>query len=387
MSHSHFSIVGSCRRLIHIHGRIYLTLYDEEETLKVAQHETTNYVVIPPLKTEADKLSAFSLPSLSEVFKFDEMVRNAARKCASKKLVFSAGCSLFIRVRTTFLIGCHLLVSSDIGFEVLYSALERLHQMFDLASANNDIGSSVSSGLRAISRAKAHDWINFKETFETGQGNASSIAMDEYLHYARSDLIPLLLADLIEEADISFCTSSPVNGSVFTIVPNQILLFLTPSTKIPCGRLWYDTNGKREFSAAFYAELMSFLRVTLIIRLDDEEHQDDDIFEKGGTAVCTLEDLGCRDPADRFSLQTISRFVDVCRHAPGPVAVCGDDRLACTLLTAYLLRAGLFADAAEAVSWICIARGAAVAPDYALLRPRTAGGHTLSREAQSLMEF
>ena len=104
-----------------------------------------------------------------------------------------------------------------------------------------------------------------------------------------------------------------------------------------------------------------------------------------GLAVCTLEDLGCTNASERFSLQTISRFVEVCRHARGPVAVCGDDRLACTLLTAYMLRSGLFADAAEAVSWICIARGAAVAPDYALLRPCL--GRKLSREAQSLMDL
>ncbi len=65
--------------------------------------------------------------------------------------------------------------------------------------------------------------------------------------------------------------------------------------------------------------------------------------------------------------------------------MCGDDRLAYTLLTAYLLRSGIFADAAEAVSWICIAQGAAVAPDYALLRP--AAGRKVSRVAQSLMDL
>jgi hypothetical protein len=118
--------------------------------------------------------------------------------------------------------------------------------------------------------------------------------------------------------------------------------------------------------------------------------QDDATLEEHGLALCTLEDLGCTDPSERFSLQTMSRFVEVCRHARGPVAVCGDDRLACTLLTAYLLRSGLFADAAEAVSWISIAQGAAVAPDYALLRPRPAGrqaGHSLSRKVQSLMDL
>ena len=188
---------------------------------------------------------------------------------------------------------------------------------------------------------------------------------------------------------IVVCLCSTANGSVFTIVPEKILMFQTPSCKVPKGRLWYDTKGRREFCASFYAELLAYLGVGLVVRLDEQQHQDDDeAFERHELPVCTLEDLGCRDTRERFSLQTLSRFVDVCRHAPAPVAVCGEDRLACTLLTAYLLRDGLFADADEAVSWISIARGAAVAPDYALLRLRPSGGiAALSRKAQSMIHI
>jgi hypothetical protein len=134
--------------------------------------------------------------------------------------------------------------------------------------------------------------------------------------------------------------------------------------------------------------------VSVVVWLDnlDNRKHDEDAFEEHGLAVCALEDLGCTDASERFSLQTIGRFVDVFRHARGPVAVCGDDRLAFTLLTAYMLRSGLFADAAEAVSWICIARGAVVAPDYSLLHPVPVGGqacHTLSslRKVQSMMDM
>lgn len=178
-----------------------------------------------------------------------------------------------------------------------------------------------------------------------------------------------------------------MNGAVYTIVPNELLLFQNPSSEIVNNHLWADIDGIRHFSPDFYADLLATLGTTIVVILDEPApNTSHAIFERHGLAVCTLEDLGCRDPADRFSLQTISRFVDVCRHAPGPVAVCGDDRLACTLLTAYLLRAGLFADAAEAVSWICIARGAAVAPDYALLRPGGDERPSL-RRALSLMDL
>jgi hypothetical protein len=178
---------------------------------------------------------------------------------------------------------------------------------------------------------------------------------------------------------------SYVNGAIFTIVPGKILFFLSPSSKLKAEEHWCDLDGKRHFGAIYYAELFVDLGIRTVVRLEDADNEENAVFEQYGSAVCTLEDLGCTDPSERFSLQTISRFVEVCRHARGPVAVCGDDRLACTLLTAYMLRSGLFADAAEAVSWICIARGAAVAPDYSLLRP--AGGRKLSREAQSLMDL
>ncbi len=160
---------------------------------------------------------------------------------------------------------------------------------------------------------------------------------------------------------------------------------MSPSSKLKAEEPWCDLDGKRHFGAIYYAELFAYLGIGMIVRLEDADAEENAVFERYGSAVCTLEDLGCTDPSERFSLQTISRFVEVCRHARGPVAVCGDDRLACTLLTAYMLRSGLFADAAEAVSWICIARGAAVAPDYSLLRP--SGGRKLSREAQSLMDL
>ena len=127
--------------------------------------------------------------------------------------------------------------------------------------------------------------------------------------------------------------------------------------------------------------------VSVVVWLDtpDSRKQDHAAFEAHGLAVCTLEDLGCTDSSERFSLQTIGRFVEVCRHARGPVAVCGDDRLACALLTAYMLRSGLFADASEAVAWISIARGGARVPDYALLACQPAD-NSLGRAAHSTMD-
>ena len=169
-----------CRGVIHIHGRIHLTFYDEEEAVKVAQHETSNYVVIPPSSIDTREL----LPSLTQIFRFDEMARITARRNPTQKLIFSAGSDLMIRLHSAFLLGCHAMISHDVDFEGVYPALHRMHDVFESARSD-DHKMSVYNGLRAVCQARKHGWIDFKETFDTGSLNSSSIAMDEYLHYAR----------------------------------------------------------------------------------------------------------------------------------------------------------------------------------------------------------
>ena len=151
---------------------------------------------------------------------------------------------------------------------------------------------------------------------------------------------------------------SAVNGELFAIVPDKIFLFKTPSPLVPDGQDWVNKDGVRHFSPSFYADLFDFLGVRVVVQLDDRAPSyDAAAFERRGVAVCGPEDLGCATPAARFSLQTAGRFADVVRQAGGPVAVHCDDRLAATLIAMHLVRAGLFADPAEAVAWIAIAGG------------------------------
>ena len=180
-----------------------------------------------------------------------------------------------------------------------------------------------------------------------------------------------------------------MNGEIFTIIPDKLLLFKTPSPLVPDGQDWVVVDGIRNFSPAFYVDLFDYLDVGLVVQLDGASYYDAETFEGRGAAVCGLEDLGYGEGRGRFSLQTVGRFVDVVREAGGAVAVHCDDHLAATLLAAHLLRAGLFADPDEAVAWIAVARGAAGAPDYGLLAPApsAAGRERLRRGAQSLADL
>ena len=170
-----------CRVLIHIHGRIHLTLYEQEEALKLAG---SKYLVIPPSKIDVKEF----LPSLTHIFKFDEMARNIARRNPTQKLIFCAGSDSMTRVHTVFLITCHVMISHGADIDEVYPTLDRMHDLLDSARSEYT-GSSVFSGLLSISRAKMNGWIDFRETFDTGPINSYSIAMDEYLHYARCAVI------------------------------------------------------------------------------------------------------------------------------------------------------------------------------------------------------
>jgi hypothetical protein len=179
----------NCRPLIHIFGRIHLTLHDADDATKVAliDSETSNFLIVPRLSNEIQQIEerGFGPSSLTEIFKFDEMICHLERKCPHQKLVMCAGRTYNLQARTAFLVGCHLIISQGIELEESYTALERLHGVFDHVSLSNGGGLSVRSCLSAIHAAKKRDWIDFQERFDTLPNTTQSIQIDEYMHYAR----------------------------------------------------------------------------------------------------------------------------------------------------------------------------------------------------------
>jgi hypothetical protein len=123
-----------------------------------------------------------------------------------------------------------------------------------------------------------------------------------------------------------------------------------------------DTDGERHFSALFYVDLLANMGVRLVVWLSHDIRQRDvATLEEHGLAVCLPEDLrvGCTDPTEPFSLQSIRRFVEICRHAKGPVAVAANTASPAPSSPPTCCAPAFATDAEEAASWICIARGAA----------------------------
>jgi hypothetical protein len=103
---------GRCRPLIHIFGRLHLTLYDADDATKLAliDSETSNFLVIPSMPWEYNDEERIGEPgfgpaSLTEIFKFDEMISHVERMNPSKKLVTCAGQTFMLQAQMPFLWG------------------------------------------------------------------------------------------------------------------------------------------------------------------------------------------------------------------------------------------------------------------------------------------
>ncbi len=188
-------------------------------------------------------------------------------------------------------------------------------------------------------------------------------------------------------------------------MPGEIILFKAPSAVPPSsGALWIDAGGERHFSPAFYADLLSHLGASLVVRCDGSRYDpapfldrgiaveplsrkmdaaDDD--SGGGGGNDSDDDGGGDGDGGGLTFEALDRFLALVDEADGSVALhCGagaaGHSVACALLSAYLLRRRHFGDPLDAVSWLSMARPGAGAP-AAALTAALAGVRGVSRSA------
>ena len=142
-------------------------------------------------------------------------------------------------------------------------------------------------------------------------------------------------------------------------------------------------DGRRQYSADFYAGALHALGVTLVLRLDDADY-DPAPFAARGIRICEKADIippptaeewaaegGGGAPAAPLPAAALRRFVALAQAAGGAVAVHADGRrlpLACTLAAAWLAGVGLFPSPEAAAAWVAIVRGPQAEVDMAALR-------------------
>ena len=118
--------------------------------------------------------------SLEEIYHFDSIMKTFGMRDKSKKLLICTGSEPIQQIRILKLIGCHLILSHEMGFE---AACLAFRPFSDLLQDQCSRSLSFETLLRSVCCAKCLNWINF--TTDYIDSNDQGIMMDEYIHYAR----------------------------------------------------------------------------------------------------------------------------------------------------------------------------------------------------------
>ena len=173
------------RSFTSLHERLYLALYSSEQAERGSRHLLGGKYLIMALETSSNDawISAeFEPSSLEEIYRFDTTMNTAMRRNTEVKVVVSAGAEVKHQMKVIFLLGCHMIMSHGLDSEQTH----RLFASFEEFFAYEKCGQShLISSWRAINRAKAIGWIDFRERFELDQDEPDAIDMEEYIHYSR----------------------------------------------------------------------------------------------------------------------------------------------------------------------------------------------------------
>ena len=173
----------------HVHNQLYLALYDVKQAERMAHHSLKlKYVVVPICSSASnssetwvnDTTDGFIPASLIELYKFDEMANQIARRNADHKLVFSAGRNLQVQMRAAFLIGCHMVMSHGFDADKVFQIFKSFEEFFGCSQVG------ILDCWRALHRAKSAGWVDFQERFDFDSCDETvAINMEEFIHYSR----------------------------------------------------------------------------------------------------------------------------------------------------------------------------------------------------------
>jgi hypothetical protein len=270
------------QHMIKLTSKIWLALSSEQGLLKLKNNLPPEYQIVPfnVIGALVQRVAGCRrLPfSLSDIYSFSDMMQNLSKVGSSVKIV-CAGVNPKEQIAIAFLLGCHLIMWNGLGFEEAYLAFTPLYETVDRNFGNIEF----KCLLRALCCAKCLSWIDFRSDSDGKAMLNGRIEMDEFMHYSRhtrltavSNVFPFEIRFIIASAGA--CTTrfnmicsvcSPLNGSVHTIVPGELLLCDSFDSTLPAtpGRQWRDHDGRRSFSADFYADLLRDLGVRLVVIL------------------------------------------------------------------------------------------------------------------------
>jgi cell division cycle 14 len=148
----------------------------------------------------------------------------------------------------------------------------------------------------------------------------------------------------------------PLNAYLHVVVPGKFVAFKGPKA-LPDGAEWVDKpGGYRDFSPAYYADILNALGVQAVVRLNEPQYDDADFADRG-LPVVDLAFADCTVPPPAV----VDRFLTLAECLPGALAVhckAGLGRTG-TLIAAYIIKHHGFS-ARQAIGWLRVVRPGSV---------------------------
>ena len=183
---------------IHLHRRLYLSLFDPTCTSAVALHQLNrNFVLVPynlgsKTSLQHAKIIERGQVSLAEIYNFDCMMRAVARQNPESKIITCAGVHPEVRARTILLLGCHMILSLGVTLDTTHGTFAPLRSLPGCpipedhpVDSDGNLWSeelTATSCWEALASAKANRWIDLDCPFVVGEG---VLCVEEYLHYSK----------------------------------------------------------------------------------------------------------------------------------------------------------------------------------------------------------
>jgi hypothetical protein len=176
---------GPKTAFLRLHSRLALVLLDKEQAASIAQHELNSSHVLVGVevanKPEPLDVSAATPATLEEICMFDEYFNTICRQNNDAKVVVYTGLDAQRQIKVIFTLGCHLIMTCGLKVQEVISLFKAVDDLVGVEVSEY----SLYHYWSAFDSAKTLRWISFKETFDSPNYETDSIAMDEYLHYAR----------------------------------------------------------------------------------------------------------------------------------------------------------------------------------------------------------